>query len=108
MVNVKNIGNNLVKNTNSLMKNIYPKPLYKVSHKYMYISFIILLFIILFIIWYLTRKEGLETKTDGSGCLVTDKNANDVDVSFNVSIPCKDFKDVLMGSTLEEYSSLVI
>jgi len=108
MVNVKKIGNNLVKNTNSLMKNIYPTPVYKLSHKYMYFSFIILLFLIIFIIWYFNSKEGLETQTDGSGCLVTDKNVDDVDISFNVSITCKEFKDVLMGSTLEEYSSLII
>lgn len=98
--------NNLVKNTNTLMKKISPKPIYKVSHKYMYISFMVLLIIVLFIIWYFTRKEGLETKKDGSGCLVSDKNADGVDVSFNVSLSCKEFKDVLMGSSLDEFSSL--
>ena len=98
--------NNLVKNTNTLMKKISPKPIYKVSHKYMYISFVVLLILVLFIIWYFTRKEGLETKTDGSGCLVSDKNVDDVDVSFNVSLSCKEFKDVLMGSSLDEFSSL--
>ena len=96
---------NLVKNTNTLMKKISPKPIYKVSHKYMYVSFIIVLMLFLFIIWYFTRKEGLETKMDGSGCLVTDKS-DDTDVSFNVSLSCKEFKDVLMGSSLDEFSSL--
>ena len=72
------------------------------------ISFILLLCIILFVIWQFTRKEGLETKTDGSGCLVTDKSVDDEDMSFNVNISCKEFKDVLMGSNLQEYASLPI
>ena len=72
------------------------------------ISFILLLCIILFVIWQFTRKEGLETKTDGSGCLVTDKSVDDEDMSFNVNISCKEFKNVLMGSNLEEYASLAI
>jgi len=72
------------------------------------ISFILLLCIILFVIWQFTRKEGLETKTDGSGCLVTDKSVDDEDMSFNVNISCKEFKDVLMGSNLQEYASLAI
>ena len=72
------------------------------------ISFILLLCIILFVIWQFTNKEGLETKTDGSGCLVTDKSVDDEDMSFNVNISCKEFKDVLMGSNLQEYASLAI
>lgn len=72
------------------------------------ISFILLLCIILFLIWRFTNKEGLETKTDGSGCLVTDKSVDDEDMSFNVNISCKEFKDVLMGSNLQEYASLAI
>ena len=72
------------------------------------ISFILLLCIILFVIWQFTNKEGLETKTDGSGCLVTDKSVDDEDMSFNVNISCKEFKNVLMGSNLEEYASLAI
>ena len=72
------------------------------------ISFILLLCIILFVIWQFTRKEGLETKTDGSGCLVTDKSVDDEDMSFNVNISCKEFKNVLMGSNLQEYASLAI
>jgi hypothetical protein len=89
------IGNTLVKNTNKVMKKLSPK----------YVSFFIL-FLILFIIWYFTRKEGLETKTDGSGCLVSDRSADGVDSSFNVSVSCEQFKEVLMGSTLDEFSSL--
>ena len=84
---------------NSFLKN---------SKKSKILSFLILLFLILFVIWYLTRKEGLETKTDGSGCLVTDKSVDDEDMSFNVNISCKEFKDVLMGSNLQEYASLAI
>lgn len=72
------------------------------------LSFILLLCIILFVIWRFTNKEGLETKTDGSGCLVTDKSVDDEDMSFNVNISCKEFKDVLMGSNLQEYASLAI
>ena len=72
------------------------------------ISFVLLLCIILFVIWRFTNKEGLETKTDGSGCLVTDKSVDDEDMSFNVNISCKEFKDVLMGSNLQEYASLAI
>ena len=72
------------------------------------ISFVLLLCIILFVIWRFTNKEGLETKTDGSGCLVTDKSVDDEDMSFNVNISCKEFKNVLMGSNLEEYASLAI
>ena len=88
------VRNTLVKN---IMKNISPKDLY--------VPFFILL-LILFVIWYFTRKEGLETKSDGSGCLVSDKSADGVDSSFNVSISCELFKEVLMGSTLDEFSSL--
>ena len=72
------------------------------------IFFVLLLCIVLFLIWQFTRKEGLETKTDGSGCLVTDKSVDDEDMSFNVNISCKEFKDVLMGSNLQEYASLAI
>ena len=72
------------------------------------ISFVLLLCIILFVIWRFTNKEGLETKTDGSGCLVTDKSVDDEDMSFNVNISCKEFKNVLMGSNLQEYASLAI
>lgn len=88
------VRNTLVKN---IMKNISPKDLY--------VSFFIFL-LILFVIWYFTRKEGLETKSDGSGCLVSDKSADGVDSSFNVSVSCELFKEVLMGSTLDEFSAL--
>jgi hypothetical protein len=87
------VGNRLVKN---IMKNISPD---------LYISFFIFL-LLLFVIWYFSRKEGLETKSDGSGCLVSDKSADGVDSSFNVSVSCEQFKEVLMGSTLDEFSSL--
>ena len=86
------------------MKNLKKTFLKKINM----ISFILLLCIILFVIWQFTRKEGLETKTDGSGCLVTDKSVDDEDMSFNVNISCKEFKDVLMGSNLQEYASLAI
>ena len=79
------------------MKNLKKTFLKKINM----ISFILLLCIILFVIWQFTRKEGLETKTDGSGCLVTDKSVDDEDMSFNVNISCKEFKDVLMGSNLQ-------
>jgi hypothetical protein len=87
------VGNRLVKN---IMKNISTD---------LYISFFIFL-LLLFVIWYFSRKEGLETKSDGSGCLVSDKSADGVDSSFNVSVSCEQFKEVLMGSTLDEFSSL--
>lgn len=86
------------------MKKLSPKPIYNVSRKY--ISFFIIMILILFVIWFFTRKEGLETKSDGSGCLVSDKSADGVDSSFNVSVSCEQFKEVLMGSTLDEFSSL--
>ena len=86
------------------MKNLKKTFLKKINM----ISFILLLCIILFVIWQFTRKEGLETKTDGSGCLVTDKSVDDEDMSFNVNISCKEFKNVLMGSNLQEYASLAI
>ena len=89
MVNMKNLKKTFLKKTNI-------------------ISFVLLLCIILFVIWRFTNKEGLETKTDGSGCLVTDKSVDDEDMSFNVNISCKEFKNVLMGSNLEEYASLAI
>jgi hypothetical protein len=52
------------------------------------------------------RREGLETNEDGSGCLVTDTDAEGIDSSFNVSVSCEQFKEVLMGSSLDEFSSL--
>lgn len=106
MVNVKKIGTNLVKNTNSLIKKISPKPIYKVSHKYMYISFFIIVLLIVGIIWYFTRKESFESKVDGSNCIITDKNGKNPDISFNISASCKDFKDVMMASSLIEFSNL--
>ena len=122
MVNMKNIGNKIVKNANSLMKSslntnslmknsLIKNSLNKTSlmkTSLMKTSLIIFFFILVCIvlIWYFTRKEGLETQTDGSGCLVTDKSVDDEDISFNVSISCKEFKDVLMGSSLDEFSSL--
>lgn len=86
------VGNRLVKNIMKKMPDLY-------------ISFFIFL-LLLFVIWYFSRKEGLETKSDGSGCLVSDKSADGVDSSFNVSVSCEQFKEVLMGSTLDEFSSL--
>lgn len=75
----------------------------KMYTKFLYLSFFIVVFLLF---WMFTRKEGLETKEDGSGCLVSDKNAEGVDSSFNVSVPCQNFKEVLMGSTLDEFKSL--
>lgn len=92
MVNMKNLKNSFLKN----------------SKKSKILSFVLLLCIILFVIWRFTNKEGLETKQDGSGCLVTDKSVDDEDMSFNVNISCKEFKNVLMGSNLQEYASLAI
>lgn len=68
--------------------------------------YLILFFIVVFLVWVFTSKEGLETSEDGSGCLVMDTNADGVDTSFNVSVPCEEFKEVLMGSSLNEFSSL--
>lgn len=82
----------MAKKSTNMMKN-----------KYLYLS-LLLAFILL--VWVFTRKEGLETKEDGSGCLITDTNADGEDSSFNVSVPCEQFKEVLMGSSLDEFSSL--
>jgi len=104
MVNMKKFGTKLVKNTNGLMKQISPKPIYNVTHKYMYISFIVLLFIFLFIIWYFTRTEGfeLEKEIDGSGCVVSPGEEED---SFNVTTDCDTFKEVLAGASIAELTA---
>lgn len=75
----------------------------KIPTMYLYAS---LVAVVVLLVWFFTSKEGLETAEDGSECLVTDTNADGVDTSFNVSVPCEQFKEVLMGSSLAEFSSL--
>lgn len=85
----------MVKRGSKLMK--------KISYNYLYVIFFLLMVVVF---WFMTRREGLETNEDGSGCLVTDTDAEGIDSSFNVSVSCEQFKEVLMGSSLDEFSSL--
>ena len=63
---VGKLGNNLVKQTNGMSKKLLPKKAYNVTHRYMYISFVVFILLLGFLLNWLykkyVKKENMENK----------------------------------------------
>ena len=55
---VGKLGNNLVKQTNGMSKKLLPKKAYNVTHRYMYISFVVFILLLGFLLNWLYKKYG--------------------------------------------------
>ena len=53
---VGKLGNNLVKQTNGMSKKLLPKKAYNVTHRYMYISFVVFVLLLGFLLKFLYKK----------------------------------------------------
>ena len=53
---VGKLGNNLVKQTNGMSKKLLPKKAYDLTHRYMYISFVVFVILLGFLLNFLYKK----------------------------------------------------
>ena len=81
---VGKLGNNLVKQTNGMSKKLLPKKAYDLTHRYMYISFVVFVILLGFLLNFLYKKYVKKENMTEKESLTKDEDADDDEYGMNM------------------------